>query len=522
MHSNNEISANDNQLLTQHSSDKEEEEQQQQHTFNVDILSKVLIVQTKHIKTLNTAFHSQLNQKLQQFIDNYNYSDLPVLSNKQPLPQECYTKYIKIFDQTFKTDDNEFNPYEKIQFTKYLNTIPFIHYHHNQDMSLPNESLFRCFQMICAHHIIETKLNMYISNNLTFNDLVSLNNEAFNLNERKWLLIDRSHMNYFKAELIALFCNTPLPLEVISNNSYYQHFITKLPQLLLSLNNNQKNIQSFSLQKIHSPFGQEVYLKMINDINDFNNIEQMITIFNDIYEQFNIFNSKTFMKMFFFNYAIDERKIISECFNKVKCYSRMEKYYKTKIGKYYELKKDMQCVIIVEGSIIEENGEDYLAEFFNIKCNRGFICKAYKSSALYLYAIGVTEDKKVICVDPEKQNDKCIEQVYNFLVNDKAKGFVVSDMESYSITKEKVCCVDFRDLAEETYFVFEFKALDEYKELVNGIVKYCSKTELKQFELNQISNKVECDDNDKNSTCVMVEKINRNLSLDLNDLGEEI
>ena len=520
MHSN-EISADDKQLLIQHSSDKEQQ-QQQHHTFNVDILSKVLIVQTKHIRTLHNSFHSQLNQKLQQFIDDYNYSDLPVLNNKQPLPQECYTKYIKIFDQTFKTDDNELNPYEKMQFTKYLNTIPFIHYHHIQDMSFPNESLFRCFQMICAHHIMETKFNTYITTNLTFNDLLSLNNEAFNLNERKWLLIDRSHLNYFKAELIALFCNTPLPLEVISNNSYYQHFITKLPQLLLSLNNNQKNIQSFSLQKIHSPFGHEVYLKMINDINDFNNIEQMITIFNNIYEQFNIFNSKTFMKLFFFNYAIDERKIISECFNRVECDSRMEKYYKAKNDKYYELKKNMQCVIIVEGSIIEENGEEYLAEFFNLKCNRGFICKAYKSSALYLYAIGVTEDKKVICVDPEKQNDKCIEQVYNFLVNDKAKGFVVSDMESYSLTKEKVCCVDFQDLAEETYFVFEFKALDEYKELINGIVKYCSKTELKQFKLKQISNEVECEDNLKSSTWAMVDKINRNLMSDGNDLGEEI
>ena len=520
MHNSKEEVSGDDKYVN----DNEEEQHQDTFNVNVDILSKVLIVQSKHIKNfLLNSFNSQLNHKLQQFIDDYNYSDLPVLNNKQPLPQECYIKYIKIFDQTFKTDDNELNSYEKIQFTKYLNIIPFIHYHHLQDMSFPNESLFRCFQMICAHHILETKLNTYITSNLTFNDLLSFNNESsFNLNERKWLLIDRSHLNYFKAELIALFCNTPLPLEVISNNSYYHYFISQLPQLL---NSSQKNMKSFSLQKIHSPFGHDVYLKMITDINDFNNIEQMITVFNNIYEQFNIFNSKRFMKLFFFNYTIDERKIITECFNGVECDSRMEKYYKAKNNKYYELKKDMQCVLIVEGSIIEENGEDYLAEFFDIKCNRGFICKAYKSSALYLYAIGVTEDKRVICVDPEKQNDKCFEQVYNFLVNGKAKGggVGVCDMEKYSVTKEKVCCVDFRDLAEETYFVFEFKALDEYKEMVNGIGKYCKKKEVKQFKLNKMSNKVEGEDNVNNSsTWEMVDKINKNLMGDGNDLGEEI
>jgi hypothetical protein len=226
------------------------------------------------------------------------------------------------------------------------------------------------------------------------------------------------------------------------------------------------------------------------------------------------------MKMFFFNYALDERQIISECFNKVESHSRMEKYYKAKNGKYYELKKNTQCVVIVEGSILEENGEEYLAQYFNLKCNRGFICKAYKSAALYLYAIGVSEDKKIICVDPEKQNDKHKEQVYNFLVNDKAKGLVACDMTSYSITTDKLCCVDFQDLAEETYFVFEFKAIDEYKEMINGIIKYCAKTELKQFKLNQMSDKVE--DKLENSTLVMVDKINRNLSLGANDFGEEI
>ena len=521
------VNSNDKQIPMQQINDdyaeaneKHDTLPQQANTFNIDILSKVLIVQSKQIKHLRTSQH---NQQLRQVIDNYdNYNDLPVLTNKQPLPQECYTKYIKIFDETFTNDvNNELNSYEKIQFAKYLNTIPFIHYHHNQDMSFPNESLFRCLQMVCAHHIMETKLNTYINNNLTFNDL-SFNNDVFNLNKRKWLLIDRTHLNYFKAELIALFCNTALPLEVISNNSYYQYFIMKLPHLLLSLNKNQKNIQSFSLQKIYSPFGHEVYLKMIDDINDFNNIEQMIVIFNNIYEQFNIFNSKMFMKFLFFNYTIDEKKILTECFNRVNSDSRMEKYYKAKNGKYYELKKNTQCVIVVEGSIMEENGEDYLAEFFNLKCNRGFICKAYKSSSLYLYAIGVNEHKKIICVDPEKQNDKCKEQVYNFLVNEKAKGFVVSDMASYSVSSDKLCCVDFQDLAEETYFIFEFKQLNEYKELINGIVKYCSKTELKQFKLNQISNKVENEENIQNSTLVLVDKISMNLSLNKNDYGEEI
>ena len=498
-----------------------EDTSQQKIVLDIDILSKVLIIQSKQMKNLST-FQFQLNQKVRQFIDNYDYNDFPLLTNKHPLPEEHYTKYIKIFDQAFPSDCNsETNPYEKIQFTKYLSTIPFIHYHHSQDMSFPNESLFRCVQMICAHHILETKLTAYINSNLTFNDL-SFNNDLLNLHKRKWLLIDRTHLNYFKAELIALFCNTPLPLEVISNNSYFKHFIAILPHLLLSVNKCIKNTQLFSLQRIHAPFGQEVYLKMMEETNDYNSIEQMVAIFNSIYEQFNIFGSRMLMKLFFFNYTIDEKKILAECFNTVRSFSRMEKCYKANNGKYYELKKNTQCVLIVEGSIIEENGVDYLEEFFRLKCNRGFICKVYKSSSLYLYAIGMTEHKQIICVDPDKQNDKHKEQVYNFLVNEKAKTLVVSDMTNYSVTTDKLCCVDFQELAEEAYFVFEFKQLDEYKELINGIVKYCSTTELKQFKLKQISNRVEQEDLIANSTLIMIDKINRNLSSAKIDYGEEV
>lgn len=491
---NNDTITCNNKLRENSILNKENNILNQSQITKIDILNEVLILQSRNnfnYKLLNNPSSVLNNFQLYQIDkkkDIVNIQPLPLVSTKLFLSKEFYIKYIQIFDQVF-SNENDSTTFDKIQFIKYLYTLNFIPYHSNNTSSYQNESLFRCFQMVYSNHLLETKINTYINNNLSLTNLSnnkSNNNESFNINERKWLIIDKAHLNEFKSELMALFCNSAIPLEVISYNSYYEYFFEKLSQLISTLDCADMKENSFSLKTIRAPFGKRIYTNIIEKVNNNYDIKKMVLLFNCIYEQFRIFKNGLVIQSFYFEFNINEEEILMKCFRQKKGTSKIKICYKAYNDRFYQLNVLTQCIILTKGYIVKDNGKEYLCSFFNIKGNRGFICKTKKSS-VYMYTIGITETNKFICIDPDKQNDDFKEKVNDFIIKSKESCFSERDMSMYSVFVEKLCIIDFNDLADEIYFIFEFKSIDDYKNLIQGIKLFNNQRPYKSFELKEIS-----------------------------------
>lgn len=364
---------------------------------------------------------------------------------RKKFENKIYEKYIKIFDHVFNAEEK----FSEVQFKKFISMIVYVslnpNVYYNKDtiknktnsVYIYNESLYKSIQIAIASFLLNLRVITYLKTKMNFTIDESLK-------EKTHLLIDKVHLTELKKEILALISDTPLPIEVISNNSNFSTLIDALPTILSRLDNINNIKQFYHINEFLSPFSSEM-------INLSNSIFSLNDLLNSYMKIINVFRIEREYKILFLSYkdTVNEKEIIAHC-------------YKDK--KYID---STACLLFLECSI--ENKQNRLSSIFDIKCNRGAIVK---HNSDYVYTIGITEQSELIGIDLHSQNGNSVDDFiskFKFDDYDWDKNFSVNPSNIYRITPSEI--------TDTAILLFMFTSDDEFTNMIYTMKEYANTDE---------------------------------------------
>lgn len=408
----------------------------------ISLLSFCLIIKDNQNQIQNTENAMKID------LDNQKKSIIN--SNLKKFDEKMCEKKVKIYDKIFFSSKDNIN-LEKLQFQKYLSTFIYVPLNPNLYYSkckynaeyINNETFFKSFQIAIASFLLEIKIRNYLINELNLDIDTPNNNNNQNgsdksLDKLLYMLIDKTHLNEFRKEVLTLISENPLRMELIVENPHFKCLFSYLPLLLSKLDqfNNEKH--SFYISDFHAPLSSDmINLSSDNSIFIF---PDLITVINTIIKKFKLFPNNKIVLLSFKN-AIYETELEEKCF-----------YLSSK------KKEAKQSLIFIESTLINH---DSLSLFFDIKGNRGFFGKIKND---YFLFIGENEKNELIGINLDNKNGSV---EYNFL--NKLPVLDYNWEENFGVNYNNIFTCDKNVLENEVIFLLSFKNISEYNTLVNDV-----------------------------------------------------